>query len=62
MLVCFGFGLQFIYSEEATKFCEISTTISTYHKFTVGISQNFVAYSEYMYFKEAIGSKQSEQF
>ena len=43
--------LKFIYSEKATKFCEISTllltTVNTV-KTKVKISQNFVAFSEYM--------------
>ena len=46
--------IKFIYSEKATKFCEISTldlTVCTVVKFKVEISQNFVAFSEYMNFK-----------
>jgi hypothetical protein len=45
--------LKFVYSEKATKFCEISTLLlSTVHteKSKVEISQNFVASSEYMNF------------
>ena len=45
--------LNFIYSEKATKFCEISTLLlSEVHtdKSKVEISQNFVAFSEYMNF------------
>ena len=45
--------LKFVYSEKATKFCEISTLLlSTVHtdKSKVDISQNFVAFSEYMNF------------
>ena len=45
--------LKFIYSEKATKFCEISTvdlTVTTQGKSTMEISQNFVAFSEYMNF------------
>ena len=45
--------LKFIYSEKATKFCEISTidlTVTTWDKSTVEISQKFVAFSEYMNF------------
>ena len=41
---------KFIYSERATKFCEISTVDLSYVvavKSTVEISQNFVAFSEY---------------
>jgi hypothetical protein len=43
--------LKFIYSEKATKFCEISTiNLTTVHtvKSKVEISQNFMAISEYM--------------
>ena len=46
--------LKFIYSEKATKFCEISTLLltgTTYDKSKVEILQNFVAFSEYMNFK-----------
>ena len=46
--------LTFIYSEKATKFCEISTLLLSYVvpvKTKVEISQNFVAFSEYMNFK-----------
>ena len=45
--------LKFIYFEKATKICEISTldlTVCTVVKFKVEISQNFVAFSEYMNF------------
>ena len=45
--------LKFIYSEKATKFCKISTVDlpgTTYDKSTMEISQNFVAFSEYMNF------------
>ena len=45
--------LKFIYSEKATKFCEISTLLSSYVvpiKIKVEISQKFVAFSEYMNF------------
>ena len=45
--------LTFIYSEKATKFCEISTLLLFYVvpvKSKVEISQNFVAFSEYMNF------------
>ena len=44
---------KFIYSEKATKFYEISTLLlTTVHtvKCKVEISQNFVAFSEYMNF------------
>ena len=43
------FILKFIYSEKATKFCEISTVDLSYVvmvKSTVVISQNFVVFSE----------------
>ena len=46
--------LKFIYSEKATKFCEIFyLLLSTVHtvKTKGKISQNFVAFSEYMNFK-----------
>ena len=49
-----GNVLKFIYSEKATKFCEISTVDLSYVltvKSTVEISQKFVAFSEYMNFK-----------
>ena len=45
--------LKFIYSEEATKFCEISTLLLSYVvpvKSKVEISQNFVAITEYLNF------------
>ena len=45
--------VKFIYSEKATNFCEISTVNLSYVvtvKSTVEISQNFVAFSEYMNF------------
>ena len=45
--------IKFIYSEKATKFCEIFTLILSYVvpvKSKVKISQNFVAFSEYMNF------------
>ena len=45
--------LKFIYSEKATIFFEISTVDLSYVvmvKSTVDISQNFVAFSEYMNF------------
>ena len=51
--------LMFIYSEKATKFCEIFTLLLSYVvpvKSKVKISQNFLAFSEYMsfIFKETI--------
>ena len=45
--------VKFIYSERATKFCEIFTLLltgTTQDKSKVKISQNFVAFSEYMNF------------
>ena len=45
--------LKFIYSEKATKFCEIFPlllTVCTAVKSKGKISQNFVAFSEYMNF------------
>ena len=42
--------IKFIYSEKATKFCDISTlllSVCTVDKSKVKISQNFVAFSEY---------------
>ena len=48
------FSLKFIYSEKATKFCEIFTFLLSYVvpvKSKVKISQNFVAFSVYMNFK-----------
>ena len=53
-------SLKFVYSEKTTKFCEISTLLlSTVHtdKSKVNISQNFVAFLEYMNFKEKNGKK-----
>ena len=46
--------IKFIYSEKATQFCKISTVhlTYTYYKYKVEISENFVAFSEYMNFKE----------
>ena len=45
--------IEFIYSEKATKFCEISTSYLSYLlpvRELVEISQNFVAFSECMNF------------
>ena len=45
--------VKFIYSEKATKFCEISTVDLSYVvlvKFTVEILQNFVVFTENMNF------------
>mgnify|MGYP007025463004 CR=1 FL=1 len=50
---CGGLFIKFTYSEKATKFCEISTLLLTkVHtvKSKVEISQNLVAFSEYMNF------------
>ena len=47
--------LKFIYSEKATKFCEIFTLLLSYVvpvKSKVKILQNFVAFSEYMNFNK----------
>ena len=49
-----SFLLKFIYSEKAAKFCEIFTLLLSHVvpvKSKVKISQNFVAFSEYMNFK-----------
>ena len=49
--------IKFIYSEKATKFFEISTLLLSYVvtvKIKGEISQNFVAFSEYMNFKYLI--------
>jgi hypothetical protein len=46
--------LTFIYSEKAIKFCKISIlllTVCTVVESKVEISQNFVAFSEYMNFE-----------
>ena len=48
-----NWGLKFIYSEKATKIFEIFTLLLSYVaavKSKVKISQNFVAFSEYMNF------------
>jgi hypothetical protein len=45
--------IKFIYSEKATKFCEISTLLLSYEvpvKNKVEVLQNFVAFTEYMNF------------
>ena len=47
--------VKFIYSEKATNFSKISTVDLSYVvtvKSTVEILQNFMAFSEYMIFKE----------
>ena len=46
-------GIKFVYSEKATKFCEISTlllTDTTKDKSKVEISQKILVFSEYMNF------------
>ena len=48
-------GVKFIYSEKATKFCEISTVDLSYVlpvKSNNTCSQNFVTFSEYMNFNK----------
>ena len=42
--------VKFIYSEKATKFCEIFTLLLTVVKSKVKILKKFVAFSEYMNF------------
>ena len=52
--------IKFVYSKKATKFCKIFTLLlSIVHKnkSKVKISQNFVAFSEYMNFKDASKSR-----
>ena len=54
--ICF-YAVKIIYSEKATKFCEMFTlilTVCTVVKSKEKISQNFVASSEYMDFKKKI--------
>ena len=49
--------LKFIYSERVTKFCEIFPlllTVCTVVRSKRKISQNFVAFSEYMHFKNLL--------
>ena len=55
--------IKFIYSEKATKFCEISTLLLSDVvpvKSKVEILQNFVAFSEYMNFNYLIQNNWSE--
>ena len=50
-------SVKFIYSQRATKLCEISTLLLPYVvpvKSKVEISQNFVAFSEYMNIKNKV--------
>ena len=57
--------LKFIYSEEATKFWEIFTLLLSYVvpvKSRVKISQNFVAFSEYMNFNFTIILSYAEKY
>ena len=52
-IILSGLQIKFIYSEKATKFCEISTLLltgTTQDKSKAEISQNFVAFSEYVNF------------
>ena len=52
--------VKFIYSEEATKFCEMFTLLLSYVvpvKSKVKISQNIVAFSEYMNFTKTKNNK-----
>ena len=52
--------LKLIYSEKATKFCKIFTLLLSYLvpvKSKEKISQNFVAFSEYMNFKRSDRNK-----
>ena len=54
LAIAFYVVVKFIYSEKATKFCKIFTLLltgTTYDKSKVKISQNFMAFSEYMNFK-----------
>ena len=51
--------VKFIYSEKATKFCEIFPLLLSYVvpvKSKGKISQNFVAFSEYMNFRKSMPS------
>ena len=51
--ITFFYLLKFIYSEKATQFCELFTlllSVCTADKIKMKISQNFVAFSEYMNF------------
>ena len=52
--IYFHTSINFIYSEKAKKFCEISTLLLSYLvpvKSKVKILQNFLAFSEYVNFK-----------
>ena len=53
-VICSQHTVKFIYSEKATKICEIFSLLLSYAvpvKSKVKIAQNFVAFSEYMNFK-----------
>jgi hypothetical protein len=50
LVICKCIVLKLIYSEKATKSCEIFTLLLSYAG-KEKISQNFVAFSEYMNFK-----------
>ena len=55
--------IKFIYSEKATKFCEIFTLLLSYLvsvKSKVKISQTFVAFSEYMNFTNTGSNHQGQ--
>ena len=59
------FPQKFIYSEKATKFCEIFTLLLTgtkQDKSKLKMSQNFVAFSEYMNFKTNFDSSMKFSF
>ena len=56
------FEVKLIYSEKATKFCEIFTNYLTYVLPLVEISQNFVAFLEYMNFKESLWNNHTLPF
>ena len=52
--------IKFIYSEKATKFCKtfpLHLTVNTVVKSKGKISQNFVAFSEYVNFSEQRGAQ-----
>ena len=58
-------SVQFIYSEKATKFYEISTVDSSYVvpvKSTMEISQNFVAFSKYLNFTNFLSNSLKKSY
>ena len=58
-------SLKFIYSEKAAEFCETFTLLLSYVvpvKSKVKISQNFVAFLEYMNFTAFIPVKECREF